>query len=118
MLVLTRKIGEKIVIGKNITVTVIGIGPNRVRLGIVAPEDVRIDRQEIHEKIAAEAAAAAAPQREVAPTAMRPPTTAHKYAPCGHGYAPKCCECGELESAETHALAKLAGKPAAPAPAA
>src|SRR5437868_14029836 len=51
MLVLTRRPGEQIVIGEGIRVTVVSVGPGRVKIGIEAPPDVRIDRQEIHEKI-------------------------------------------------------------------
>jgi len=51
MLVLTRRPGEQIVIGNSIRVTVVSVGPGRVKIGIEAPSDVRIDRQEIHEKI-------------------------------------------------------------------
>lgn len=47
MLVLSRKIGEVIEIGEGVAVTVVAIQGNRVRLGIVAPEGVRIIRQEI-----------------------------------------------------------------------
>lgn len=50
MLVLTRKIGENIVIGDNIRVKVLQIHGGKVRLGVVAPEDVAVDRQEIHER--------------------------------------------------------------------
>jgi carbon storage regulator len=51
MLVLTRKPGEQIVIGNNIRITVVGVGPGRVKLGIEAPANVRVDRSEIFEKI-------------------------------------------------------------------
>lgn len=47
MLVLSRKISEVIEIGEGVTVTVVAIQGNRVRLGIVAPEGVRIIRQEL-----------------------------------------------------------------------
>lgn len=47
MLVLSRKPGEKILIGDNVTITVIRIGPNTVRLGIDAPKDLNIVRQEL-----------------------------------------------------------------------
>src|SRR5579885_2925129 len=47
MLVLSRKIGEKVVIGGNITVTLVEIAGNRVRLGISAPQDVRVLRAEL-----------------------------------------------------------------------
>ena len=51
MLVLTRRAGEQIVIDNNIRLTVVSVGPGRVKLGIQAPPNVRVDRQEIHDKI-------------------------------------------------------------------
>ena len=54
MLVLTRRPGEQIVIGEGIRVTVVSLGPGRVKIGIEAPPNVRIDRQEIHERIVQE----------------------------------------------------------------
>lgn len=56
MLVLTRRPGEQIVISGNIRITVVSIGPGRVKIGIEAPENVRIDRQEVFEKIQQEQA--------------------------------------------------------------
>jgi carbon storage regulator len=47
MLVLSRKLGEKIVIGQDIVLTVIEVTGNRVRLGITAPDDVPIFREEL-----------------------------------------------------------------------
>lgn len=47
MLVLSRKPGEKIRIGDNITITIVRIGPNTVRLGIDAPRDMNIVRDEL-----------------------------------------------------------------------
>ncbi len=51
MLVLTRRPGESIVIAGDITITIVQVGPGRVKIGIDAPSHVRVDRQEIHEKI-------------------------------------------------------------------
>lgn len=51
MLVLSRKTGEKIVINDNIEITVVSVKGDQVRLGIVAPEDVPIHRQEVLAKI-------------------------------------------------------------------
>jgi len=48
MLVLTRRIGEEIVIGGNICVSVVAVQGNKVRLGIAAPDSVTIDRREVH----------------------------------------------------------------------
>jgi carbon storage regulator len=50
MLVLTRRIGEEIVIGGGIHVTVVAIEGTKVRLGITAPKDVAVDRKEIHDR--------------------------------------------------------------------
>jgi carbon storage regulator len=50
MLVLTRKVGEDIIIGDNIRVTVTAIKGDKVRIGIDAPPAVTVDRQEVHER--------------------------------------------------------------------
>ena len=50
MLVLTRKVGEQGVIDGDICITIIAIRGDRVRLGITAPRETRVDRREIHER--------------------------------------------------------------------
>jgi carbon storage regulator len=50
MIVLSRKVGEEIYIGDNIRIVVIELAGQRVRLGVVAPKDVTVDRKEIAEK--------------------------------------------------------------------
>jgi carbon storage regulator len=50
MLVLTRRVGETIVIDGEIQVTVVSVKGDRVRLGIVAPPDVTVDREEVHRR--------------------------------------------------------------------
>jgi len=50
MLVLSRRIGEHLVIGDDIRVTVVAINRDTVRIGIEAPPSIRVDRQEIHER--------------------------------------------------------------------
>lgn len=52
MLVLSRRQGERIVIGDGITVTILAIDGGRVRLGVVAPEEVPVHREEIYQTIA------------------------------------------------------------------
>jgi carbon storage regulator len=51
MLVLTRKVGETVVIDGGIEVTITAIDGNRARLGVSAPPDTRIDREEVHRRI-------------------------------------------------------------------
>ena len=54
MLILTRRANETVVIGAEITVTVLGVKGNQVRIGVYAPRNVAIHREEIFEKIRAE----------------------------------------------------------------
>ena len=51
MLILTRRVGETIVIGDDVIITVLGIKGNQVRIGINAPKDVSVHREEIYRKI-------------------------------------------------------------------
>ncbi len=48
MLVLSRKIGQSIIINDSITVTIVACDGKKVRLGVIAPPEVRVDREEIH----------------------------------------------------------------------
>ncbi len=54
MLILTRKVGEALVIGDEVTVTVLGVKGNQVRVGIKAPRSVSVHREEIYERVQAE----------------------------------------------------------------
>jgi carbon storage regulator len=54
MLILTRRVGERLMIGNDVTVTVLGLKGNQVRLGIAAPKNVAVHREEIYERIKAE----------------------------------------------------------------
>lgn len=54
MLILTRRVGETVVIGNDVDVTVLGVKGNQVRLGVKAPRDVAVHREEIYQRIVRE----------------------------------------------------------------
>ena len=68
MLILTRRVGESLMIGDEINVTVLGIRGNQVRIGVNAPKEVAVHREEIYERIKQEQTGAdAAPLSESEP---------------------------------------------------
>lgn len=59
MLILTRRVGETLMVGDDVTVTVLGVKGNQVRIGVNAPKDVSVHREEIYQRIQREKAAGA-----------------------------------------------------------
>lgn len=51
MLILTRRVGQTVIVGTEITVTVVGVRGSQVRIGICAPQNIAVHRKEIHERM-------------------------------------------------------------------
>lgn len=51
MLILTRRVGETMMVGDDITVTILGVKGNQIRIGVNAPKDVPVHREEIYQRI-------------------------------------------------------------------
>jgi carbon storage regulator len=65
MLILTRRIGETLMVGDEVSLTVLGVKGNQVRIGVNAPKHIAVHREEIYQRI----------QRENAPGGSTPPTS-------------------------------------------
>jgi len=65
MLILTRKSGETITIGENIQIRVLGVKGGQVRIGVDAPRDVAVNREEVSERVQAEESKAAAVEADI-----------------------------------------------------
>jgi len=77
MLILTRRVGETVMIGDDVTITVLGVKGNQVRVGINAPKSVAVHREEIYERIKREQQ----PEPQESPDATDTAEKAAEYAP-------------------------------------
>jgi carbon storage regulator len=64
MLILTRRVGESLLIGDDVTITVLGVKGNQVRIGVNAPRDVAVHREEVLSRPAPEKSAQETPKNE------------------------------------------------------
>lgn len=64
MLVLTRRVGETLMIGSDVTIVVLGVKGNQVRIGVNAPKEVAVHREEVYERIKLEPSSSAAPAND------------------------------------------------------
>lgn len=64
MLILTRRVGETLMVGDDVTVTVLGVKGNQVRIGVNAPKDVAVHREEIYDRIRKENEGGEAPKSD------------------------------------------------------
>lgn len=76
MLILTRRVGETVMIGEDVTVTVLGVKGNQVRIGVNAPREVAVHREEIFERIKREESGEPGTDDEESM-----PMSAHRVAP-------------------------------------
>jgi carbon storage regulator len=64
MLILTRRVGETVIIGEEVSITILGVKGNQVRVGINAPKNVAVHREEIFERIKSEGSADNPPREQ------------------------------------------------------
>jgi carbon storage regulator len=86
MLILTRRVGETVMIGNDVTVTILGVKGNQVRVGVNAPRDVAVHREEIFERIKREEQEGGGAKSAARPATAR--TNGNGYAGTGADHDP------------------------------
>ena len=81
MLVLTRRVGESLVIGNEVTVTVLEVRGDQVRIGVDAPRSIQVHREEVHRELEAENASATAAAHRTRRLVARMPSNARPSDP-------------------------------------
>ena len=81
MLILTRRVGETLVIGDDVTVTVLGVKGNQIRLGVNAPKEVAVHREEIYQRIQQEKSEGKIPEEAVSEDTHRSPIVRSETKP-------------------------------------
>ena len=112
MLILTRRVGETLMIGDEVTVTVLGVKGNQVRIGVNAPKEISVHREEIYERIQAEKAQSKPPESDNQPGLSIP------YAVARRGKCPRLQgtrQAGGISATET-AFITRPGRTLSPAP--
>jgi len=85
MLILTRRVGETVMIGDDVTITVLGVKGNQVRVGINAPKSVAVHREEIYERIKREQASGRAAKGPPGESDVREPPADASQSAAGIG---------------------------------
>jgi carbon storage regulator len=115
MLILTRRPGESVKIGDDITITVLAVRGNQLRLGFTAPQNVAVHREEVYQRIQAEKVTDILQARTANPS-LRLAERSAKWSSESDSAAPRACSSGSEEATTFDASAHSMRYPSAPRP--